>query len=56
MKTTTERRRNGQFSEANETMCVCGHRKGQHLAEAPFAQEDPFECAGFKKAKEADRE
>ncbi len=46
-----EREENGQYSHGNDRMCRCGHRKGEHDAHAPFGQCDPFDCAGFKKAK-----
>lgn len=58
MKTTASTnenrdKRNGQYSHNLDRICkACGHRKGQHEAEAPYAQEDEsfgFTCEGFKK-------
>jgi len=52
MKTTAERnRKNGRYEENLDRVCKCGHRKGEHLAEYPYPQDDGFQCEGFKAAK-----
>lgn len=48
---TKTRNAEGQYNHGLDKVCVCGHRKGEHDAERPYSQEDPFVCAGFKAAK-----
>ena len=55
MNANTNPRDNGKYACNMDRVCkFCGHTKGEHEAESPFAQGDlsmGFKCAGFKAAK-----
>lgn len=48
--TTTNRdKKTGQYNHGFDKVCrVCGHTKGEHLAEYPYPQDEGFDCPGFK--------
>jgi hypothetical protein len=42
--------RTGQYAHGLDAVCACGARRGEHLAEAPYALEER-DCDGFREAR-----
>jgi hypothetical protein len=40
MSTTDKRDADGRYNHSLDRVCVCGHRKGEHLAARPYPMPD----------------